>query len=82
MLPYIAMNAVTPAHRSRLSHRTPFLAAIVFVLAAAVSQVAAQTLDRAEIAGTIQTGGLILAALIEGAALFAIVVSLLISLKF
>ena len=35
-----------------------------------------------EIAGTIQTGGLILAALIEGAALFAIVVSLLISLKF
>ena len=35
-----------------------------------------------EIAGTIQTGGLILAALIEGAALFAIVVALLISLKF
>jgi F-type H+-transporting ATPase subunit c len=34
------------------------------------------------IAGTIQTGGLILAALIEGAALFAIVVALLISLKF
>jgi len=47
------MNAATPAHRSRLSHRTPFLAAIVFVLAAGVSQVAAQTLDRAEIAGTI-----------------------------
>src|SRR5438552_11011800 len=35
-----------------------------------------------EIAGTIQTGALILAALIEGAALFAIVVTLLISLKF
>ena len=35
-----------------------------------------------EIAGTIQTGALILAALVEGAALFAIVVSLLISLKF
>jgi F-type H+-transporting ATPase subunit c len=35
-----------------------------------------------EIAGTIQTGGLILAALIEGAALFAIVVALLISIKF
>jgi F-type H+-transporting ATPase subunit c len=35
-----------------------------------------------EIAGTIQTGGLILAALIEGVALFAVVVSLLISLKF
>jgi len=35
-----------------------------------------------EIAGTIQTGGLILAALIEGAALFAIVVALMIALKF
>ena len=35
-----------------------------------------------EAAGTIQTAGLILAALIEGAALFAIVVSLLIALKF
>jgi len=35
-----------------------------------------------EIAGTIQTGALILAALVEGAALFAIVVTLLISLKF
>ena len=35
-----------------------------------------------EIAGTIQTGALILSALVEGAALFAIVVSLLISLKF
>ena len=35
-----------------------------------------------EIAGTIQTGGLILAALIEGVALFAVVVTLLISLKF
>ena len=35
-----------------------------------------------EIAGTIQTGALILAALVEGAALFAIVVALLISLKF
>ncbi|HEY7235952.1 MAG TPA: ATP synthase F0 subunit C [Gemmatimonadaceae bacterium] len=35
-----------------------------------------------EIAGTIQTGGLILAALIEGVALFAVVVALLISLKF
>ena len=35
-----------------------------------------------EIAGTIQTGGLVLAALVEGAALFAIVVALLITLKF
>jgi F-type H+-transporting ATPase subunit c len=35
-----------------------------------------------EIAGTIQTGALILSALVEGAALFAIVVTLLISLKF
>jgi F-type H+-transporting ATPase subunit c len=35
-----------------------------------------------EIAGTIQTGALILAALVEGAALFAIVVTLLISLKY
>jgi F-type H+-transporting ATPase subunit c len=35
-----------------------------------------------EIAGTIQTGALILSALIEGAALFAIVVTLLIQLKF
>jgi len=35
-----------------------------------------------EIAGTIQTGGLILAALIEGVALFAVVVALLITLKF
>ena len=35
-----------------------------------------------EIAGTIQTGGLILAALVEGAAFFAIVVCLLFSLKF
>ncbi len=35
-----------------------------------------------EIAGTIQTGALILSALIEGATLFAIVVTLLISLKF
>jgi F-type H+-transporting ATPase subunit c len=35
-----------------------------------------------EIAGTIQTGALILSALVEGAALFAIVVTLLIQLKF
>jgi F-type H+-transporting ATPase subunit c len=35
-----------------------------------------------EIAGTIQTGALILSAFVEGAALFAIVVTLLISLKF
>ena len=35
-----------------------------------------------EIAGTIQTGGIILAALVEGAAFFAIVVCLMISLKF
>ena len=35
-----------------------------------------------EIADTIQTGALILSALVEGAALFAIVVALLISLKF
>jgi F-type H+-transporting ATPase subunit c len=35
-----------------------------------------------EIAGTIQTGALILSAFIEGAALFAIVVTLLIQLKF
>ena len=35
-----------------------------------------------EIAGTIQTGALILAALVEGAALFAIVVTLLITVKF
>jgi F-type H+-transporting ATPase subunit c len=35
-----------------------------------------------EIAGTIQTGALILAALVEGAALFAIVVTLPISLKY
>jgi F-type H+-transporting ATPase subunit c len=35
-----------------------------------------------EIAGTIGTQGLILAALVEGAAFFAIVVCLLISLKF
>jgi F-type H+-transporting ATPase subunit c len=35
-----------------------------------------------EIAGQLQTGALILAALVEGAALFAIVLSLLISLKF
>ena len=35
-----------------------------------------------EAAPTIQTGALILAAFIEGAALFAIVVTLLISLKF
>ena len=35
-----------------------------------------------EIAGTIQTGALILAALVEGVALFAVVVCLLISLKF
>jgi len=35
-----------------------------------------------EIAGTIQTGGLILAALIEGVALFAVVVALLIEVKF
>lgn len=35
-----------------------------------------------EIAGTIQTGALILAALVEGVALFAVVVTLLISLKF
>lgn len=35
-----------------------------------------------EIAGTIQTGALILAALVEGAALFAVVVALLITLKF
>lgn len=35
-----------------------------------------------EIAGTIQTGALILAALVEGVALFAVVVALLISLKF
>jgi len=35
-----------------------------------------------EIAGQLQTGALILAALVEGAALFAIVLALLISLKF
>ena len=35
-----------------------------------------------EIAGTIQTGALILAALIEGVALFAVVVALMIALKF
>ena len=35
-----------------------------------------------EIAGTIQTGALILSALVEGAALFAIVLALLISFKF
>lgn len=35
-----------------------------------------------EIAGTIQTGALILSALVEGAALFAIVLALLITLKF
>ena len=35
-----------------------------------------------EMAGRIQTGALILAAFVEGATLFAIVVSLLISLKF
>jgi len=35
-----------------------------------------------EIAGTIQTGALILAALIEGAALFAVVVTFLIQAKF
>ena len=35
-----------------------------------------------EIEGTIQTGGQNLAALIEGVALFAVVVTLLISLKF
>lgn len=35
-----------------------------------------------EAAGQVQTAGIILAALIEGAALFAIVVALLISLKF
>lgn len=35
-----------------------------------------------EMAGRIQTGAIILAALIEGAALFAVVVALLITLKF
>jgi F-type H+-transporting ATPase subunit c len=35
-----------------------------------------------EIAGTIQTGALILAAFIEGVALFAVVVCLLIQLKY
>jgi F-type H+-transporting ATPase subunit c len=35
-----------------------------------------------EIAGTIQTGALILAALVEGVALFAVVVTLLITLKY
>src|SRR5918912_1854756 len=35
-----------------------------------------------EIAGTIQTGALILSALIEGVALFAVVVTLLIQLKY
>ena len=35
-----------------------------------------------ELAGNIQTGALILAALVEGAALFAIVLALLVSLKF
>lgn len=35
-----------------------------------------------EMAGTIQTGALILAALIEGVALFGVVVCLLISVKF
>jgi F-type H+-transporting ATPase subunit c len=35
-----------------------------------------------EIAGQLQTGALILSALVEGAALFAIVLALLISLKF
>ena len=35
-----------------------------------------------EIAGTIQTGALVLAAFVEGAALFAIVVALMITIKF
>lgn len=35
-----------------------------------------------EIAGTIQTGALILSALVEGVALFAVVVTLLIAVKF
>ena len=35
-----------------------------------------------EIAGTIQTGALILSALVEGVALFAVVVTLLIQLKY
>ena len=35
-----------------------------------------------EIAGTIQTGALILSALVEGVALFSVVVCLLITLKF
>ena len=35
-----------------------------------------------EIAGQLQTGALVLAALVEGAALFAIVLALLVSLKF
>jgi F-type H+-transporting ATPase subunit c len=35
-----------------------------------------------EVAGTIQTGALILSAFVEGAALFAIVVTLLIQLKY
>lgn len=40
------------------------------------------TARQPEIAGTIQTGALILAALVEGVALFAVVLTLLISLKF
>lgn len=45
-------------------------------------QVADGMARQPEVAGAIQTGGLILAALIEGVALFAVVVTLLISLKF
>ena len=51
-----------------------------------IDRIGGQTVEgmarQPEIAGTIQTGALILAALVEGAALFAIVVALLISLKF
>ena len=45
-------------------------------------QVADGMARQPELAGTIQTGGLILAALIEGVALFAVVIAFLILLKF
>ena len=53
------------------------------VRATSVSVCAPESMARQpEVAGTIQTGALILAALVEGVALFAVVVTLLISLKF
>jgi len=45
-------------------------------------QVADGMARQPELAGTIQTGGLILAALIEGVALFAVIIAFLILLKF